>query len=131
MSAFLFKACGLAVISAMLIMLLKKWGADHAVLLKVASGIALAAVCFGAVSPVVEYVRELGAVGEESGLYESVEFMLRVLAVAVVTHICATICRDCGEATLASYVELGGKVEILVLSLPMVKQIIDLSVGML
>ena len=127
----MFKACGLAVISAMLIMLLKKWGADHAVLLKVASGIALAAVCFGAVSPVVEYVRELGAVGEESGLYESVEFMLRVLAVAVVTHICATICRDCGEATLASYVELGGKVEILVLSLPMVKQIIDLSVGML
>lgn len=131
MSAFLFKACGLAVTSAMLIMLLRKWGAEHSLLLKVAAGIAMAAVCFGAVSPVVEYIRELGAMGEENGLADAVELMLRVLAVAIVTHVCATICRDCGEGTLASYVELGGKVEILILSLPMVKQIIDLSVGML
>ena len=131
MSELLFKVCGLATVSAMLIMLLKKWGADHAVLLKVASGIALAAVCFGAVSPVIEYLRELGEFGEESGLTESVEFMLRALAVAIVAHITATVCRDCGENTLASYVELGGKVEILLLSLPMIKQIIDLSVGMI
>ena len=128
MSAFLFKVCGLAVISAMLIMLLRRWGADHALLLKIAAGVALSGVCFGAVAPVVEYVRELG---EGSNLQDSVEFMLRVLAVAIITHICATICRDCGENTLASYVELGGKVEILVLSLPMIKGIIDLSVGML
>ena len=131
MSAFLFKVCGLATVSAMLVMLLRKWGADHAMLLKVAAGIALAAVCYGAVSPVIEYARELGGMVEGSALHESVELMLRVVAVAIVTHVCATVCRDCGENTIAYYVELGGKVEILILSLPMVKRIIVLSVGML
>ncbi len=127
----MFKVCGLATVSVMLILLLRKWGADYATLLKVASGIALAAVCLGAVSPVVEYARDLGSMVEGSTLHESVELMLRVVAVAIVTHVCATICRDCGENTIAYYVELGGKVEMLVLSLPMVKRIIDLSVGML
>jgi len=60
-----------------------------------------------------------------------VEGMLRVLAVAMVTHICATICRDCGEATLGGYLELGGKVEIIVLTLPMIKDIVGTMVGIL
>ena len=131
MSATLFKICGIAIISAMLTVLLRKWGADLSVLVKIASGIVLASLCFSAVAPIVEYVKELAAINEGSGLSESVEFMLQVLAVAIVTHICATVCRDCGETTVASYVELGGKGEILLLSLPMVKRIIDLAVEML
>ena len=131
MGELIFKVCGLAVTSAMLVSLLKKWNVDLSVYLKIGAGIALAAVCFGAVAPVVEYIRELAGLYEDSGMVTSVELMLRVLAVAIVTHICANICRDCGEGTLGSYVELGGKVEIIILSLPMVKQIIELSVGMI
>ena len=128
MSEFLFKVCGLAVLSAMLVSLLKKWGADMAVVLKIAAGIALAATCFGAVSPIVEYLAEISV---SYDVVEAAGFMLRVLAVALVTHICANICRDCGESTLASYMELGGKVEIILLSLPAIKKIIETAVGMI
>ena len=64
-------------------------------------------------------------------LSESVELMLRVLATAIVTHVCAAVCRDSGEGTIGSYVEIGGKVEIVLLTLPMIKKIIDLAVGMI
>jgi stage III sporulation protein AD len=57
--------------------------------------------------------------------------MLRVLAVAIVTHVCANICRDCGEGTVAGYLEIGGKVEIIALSLPTLKRLIELAVGMI
>ena len=50
MSELMFKACGIAAIASMLILLVKKWGSDLAVLLKIASSITLAALCFGALS---------------------------------------------------------------------------------
>ena len=131
MSEFIFKICGLALISVMLILLVKKWGNELSVLLKIASGVVLASVCFGAVSPLVEYVKELAATVGSSDLSESVELMLRVLATAIVTHVCASVCRDSGEATVGSYVEIGGKVEMILLTLPMIKKIIDLTVGMI
>lgn len=128
MSEYLFKLFGLALIAAMLITLFRKWGSDFSTLFKVAAGVLVAAVCVGGIAPIVEYVRELG---EAELPWETVEGMLRVLAVAMVTHICATICRDCGEATLGGYLELGGKVEIIVLTLPMIKEIVEVTVGIL
>ena len=129
MSELLLKVCGIALVAAMLALVLRKWGAEQALLLRSAAGVVLAAVCLGALSPVVEYIRELGELG--GGLDFAVTLMLRVLSVAMITHICATICRDCGEGTLASYVELGGKVEIIILSLPAVEEVVELAVGVL
>ncbi len=131
MGELLFKICALGAVSSMLILLVKKWGGEVGTLLKVASGIAVAAVCYGAVSPIVEYVRELSALGEQAAIAEACELLLRVLAVATVTHISANICKDCGEVTLSSYVELGGKAEIIIMCLPMIKSIIDLTVELL
>lgn len=131
MSEFIFKICGLAIISVMLILLIKKWGNELSVLLKIASGVLLASVCFGAVSPLVEYIKELSLTAGSADVAESVELMLRVLATAIVTHVCASVCRDSGEGTIGSYVETGGKVEMILLTLPMIKKIIDLTVGMI
>ena len=131
MSEILFKICALGALSSLLILLIKKWGAEIGVLLKVAAGIAVAAVCFGAVSPIIEYVRELGALAEQSGVDDAAELLLRVLAVATVTHISANICRDCGEATLSAYVEFGGKAEIIILCIPMTKSVIDMTLSLL
>lgn len=129
MSDFIFKICGLALTSALLISLLRKWGADIASLLKLGAGVALAAVCIGAITPIVSFVGEISSGNGE--ILDAAEFMLRVLAVALTVQISANICRDCGEATLASYIELGGKVEIILLSLPLVREIIAISVGMM
>lgn len=128
MSEYLFKVFGVALIAAMMITLFRKWGSDFATLLKVAAGALVAAACVGGIAPIVEYMRSLG---EASLPWETVEGMLRILAVAMVTHICATICRDCGESTLGGYLELGGKVEIIALTLPMIKEIVEVTVGIL
>ena len=131
MSELIFKICGLALVSVMLILLIKKWGNELSTLLKIASGVLLASVCFGALSPLVEYINSLAETVGDAALLESVELMLRVLATAIVTHACASICRDSGEGTIGSYVEIGGKVEIILLTLPTVKKIIDLAVGII
>lgn len=131
MRELLFKVCALGAISSLLILLVKKMGAEIGVLLKVTAGIAVAAICFGAVSPIIEYVRELASFTEQGGIGEAVELLLQVLAVAIVAHISANICRDCGEATLATYVEFGGKAEIIILCLPIIKNVLDMTLSLI
>ena len=128
MSEYLFKLFALALIAAMLITLFRKWGSDFATLLKVTAGALVASAALGGIMPIVEYMRSLG---EASLPWETVEGLLRILAVATVTHICATICRDCGESTLGGYLELGGKVEIIALTLPMIEEIVEVATGIL
>ncbi|MBQ8408791.1 MAG: hypothetical protein IJY39_08005 [Clostridia bacterium] len=128
MEELVFKIFGVALIATMAVMLLKKWGADLAILVRIMAGIVLAGGCCLGLAPIISYLRE---VYETQATATYLTTLLRALCVAVLTHVCASVCRDCGEGTLANYVELGGKAEILMLALPLVREIIGIVTSLL
>ena len=102
MSETLLKIFGVAVICVFLSMILKKSSADASTLLKMIAGVILAAACVSFVSPVVSYVGELCHIsGADSSVSSGVGVLLQTLAVATLAHVCSSICRDCGETSLA------------------------------
>lgn len=67
------------------------------------------------------------------GIYDSVTYgktffpvILKVLAVAYITDFTAQLCRDAGEGTVGSKVELAGKVIIFYLAMPILTAILEL-----
>lgn len=62
---------------------------------------------------------------------EARSILLRSLGLAMATELCAGVCRDSGETALASWVETAGRLEILVLALPLVRAIADAVAGLL
>ena len=52
------------------------------------------------------------------------EIILKGLGIVILTQICADICRDSGEGTLASNIETVGKLELLLLSIPLIEEIL-------
>lgn len=132
MSDILFKLFGGAVLCVLVILILRKESPDSAVTLRMIAGVGLAVACIYAMSPIIQYVNEIGdSFSQGSEIAEVTSVLLKALGVALLTHVCATVCRDSGEASVAYYVELGGKVEIIILSLPLIKQIIDLALEFL
>ena len=57
--------------------------------------------------------------------------MLKGLGAATLTHICSSVCRECGRASLAEYVELAGRLEILLLCLPLISNLLQAASGLL
>ena len=132
MSDTLFKIFGGAVLCVLVILILRKESPDSAITLRMIAGVGLAVTCISAMSPVIEYVNEIGSsFGQGDEIAEAASVLLKALGVCLLTHVCATVCRDSGEGSVAYYVELGGKIEILILSLPLIKQMIDLALGLL
>ncbi len=67
--------------------------------------------------------------GEKMG--ELVSLVMRIIGVGYVFGICADVCRDVGEGSVANAVLAVGRVEILLLSLPALRYVTELVGGMM
>lgn len=119
-----FQAAALAILVASLSSVLKECGARGALPVSLTGGLALFFFVFFRYAEPLAFLRTLA---EEAGLAEGFSAILRMMAVGCITHIAGDTCRDMGEASLAARVELCGRAEILLLSLPLVKELVALA----
>ena len=75
-------------------------------------------------APVLARVEALFALAEAGELAAPI---LRALGIALICELTAILCRDLGERGLAQGVQLFGKLEIILLSLPLLDQILDIA----
>ncbi len=121
MNGLLLKACGIAIISLALLLSLRSLKSDSAMFVRVALVISATAAVLGMIVPAVNFAKlQLDASGEN----EYGKAMLKALGITYLTFICSSVCRDCGEASVASGVEAVGKAELVLLALPFLKQIL-------
>ena len=93
-----------------------------------AAGVLIFVYIIEGITPFIEFIRVSAA---ETGVESYFTLMLKALAVSMCCKMSADICRDCGESTLASRVELAGKAGIVIISLPVVQQLLTLAKDML
>ena len=76
------------------------------------------------ISPVIKFLNSI--MGQTLPL-EYMEIILKTLAIAYMTQISGELCRECGENSIAFGIETVGKIEIVVLSLPLINNVITMS----
>ncbi|MBR5615856.1 MAG: hypothetical protein IKW66_03455 [Clostridia bacterium] len=121
------RLCGGALLCAVAIVLLKSAG-GNVLPLQWTGTVVLTGASLLMLAPVIAWVGELC---EGQGMGEMASLMLKGLGVALLTQFCADLCRQSGEAPLANSVEMAGKAELLLLCLPMLRDLIDVAGEML
>jgi stage III sporulation protein AD len=76
---------------------------------------------------VLEELEELFSQAGIEGEYVAILF--RSVAAALVTRLCAQLCRDGGSQALAATVELAGAVTALLIALPLLRAVLSLLTG--
>ncbi len=120
----IIKILGVAIMCACVAAVIKSTNKDFGSIVKVVSAAILAGGVIICASPLIEFITDISE-GSQINTYLSV--MLKALGIAFLTHICASVCRDCGEQTIAGYAELAGKIEMLIISLPLIEDLIKIS----
>lgn len=115
---------GVALLSVMMILLLREWRPTMAVPLRLGVVLLLTVAAVGLFVPVVSRVRALLSFAPEGALTAP---LLRAAGVALISELSASFCRDLGENSVAEGVLLFGRLEILVLCLPLVDALIDIA----
>ena len=118
------RLCMLAITALSLTVVIRQWKSDFLPFVRLAAALIFSALIITAASPIVTYLRELMQ-NTAAASYASV--MLKALGIAVLSQCCSEICKECGENGISNGVELIGKVEILLLCLPLINDILTLA----
>ncbi len=118
----LFTVVAVVLISAVMILLVKKYSPEYALVVTiVTSGTVL---IFLAVA-LKEILGSITDIFDKSGLDKGVfKLVLKALGLCYLSEFASDVCRDFGQTSLASKVELAGKISIVALTFPLIGQIL-------
>lgn len=120
----IFQVAGVGILSVMLILCVKEMRSTLAPPLRLASTLLLFGAAMLLYLPAVERIRALFSL---AGASDYATPVLRATGIALICELSATFCRDLGENTVANGILLFGKLEILVLSMPLVDMVLEIA----
>ena len=123
-----FKAGALAFLSLVVIVLLRQWKPEWSSLLRIAAAVLLLGVVLTTMAKLLEEIRDVGGQALPDG---TLSLLFKAMGIAFLTQIGASVCRDCGENGLATWVEMAGKIEILLLSFPLIRDVLSEATALL
>lgn len=119
-----FQVTGLCVVAALLALVLKKGSPELALLLALAAATAVLISLSEALRELASFLREAGSV---SGLSSDLLLPLyKTVGISLVVRVGGSLCRDAGESALAAVVETAGAVCALLVSLPLLRAVLNL-----
>lgn len=121
---------GVATVGLTALLILRAYKPEWAPFLRMAVTVVALGLTVALASTVLTYITDLAsATGALEG--EEWSLLLKALGVAFLTETAASVCRDSGETGLATWVETAGKLEILLLSFPLIRTVMDTVTALL
>ena len=125
----LLQVIGIAVSVIAILAVLRSERPEMATLLSLAAGLLLFFIILQPLGQVLDLIGELAAEARLSLPF--LVILLRVIGVTYLVELAADVARDSGESAIASRIELAGRVVILVLAVPIVRQVADTIIALL
>lgn len=114
----LIKIVAIGIIGTFLSLLIKQYRPDMAVAVPILTTVAILALCIPYLSDVINICQSIATyTGINS---EHIKTVLKIISVAYICQFASDICKDAGETSISGKIELGGKLTIITLMMPVV-----------
>ncbi len=80
-------------------------------------------------SAVIDFIKTFSQKADIDSTY--IAILLKIVGIAYISEFGAEVCKDAGESSIASKIELAGKVTIVVLAVPIITSLLDLVVKLI
>jgi stage III sporulation protein AD len=122
----IMKIVMVGIIASVLAVLLKEEKPEIAMVVSIVTGLVIFIFLITKLHSVMSVLKYFASKANIDVLYFST--ILKVIAIAYITEFGAQICRDAGEGSIASKVELAGKVLIMVIAIPILAALMDIMI---
>ncbi len=119
----------IGIIAGVLVVAIKQKQPEIGMQVSIVAGLIIFIYALDYLVTAVDYIRDV--VLRYDIPYESITIVLKIIGIAYVCEFAVQILKDTGESSLASKVELAGRVFIIVLSLPIMTSFLNMVLGLL
>ena len=123
------KIIGVGLPALIIIIVLKQYKPEFTVYVSIIAG---AIILFMVISKLSAIVALLTNLSNKTGVgSEFLKILLKITGIAILTEFAVSICKDSGETAIASKIDLGGKIIIISISIPIITALLELIISIL
>ncbi|WP_343206477.1 stage III sporulation protein AD [Bacillus sp. B15-48] len=114
---------GIALVATFLALILKEQKPNFAFLVVVFTGCVIFLFLVDQIKLIINMIQTLAITANVNLIY--VDTILKIIGIAYIAEFAAQITKDAGQGSLASKIELGGKILILAMAIPILSVLIE------
>lgn len=123
------KIIGVGLTSLVIIIILKQYRPEYAVYVSMIAGIF---ILFFALNKITGIINLLQSISDKTYINKQfLGILLKITGIAFLTEFAVSICSDAGEKAIASKIEIGSKVIIISMSIPIISSLLELIIEIL
>lgn len=125
----LIKIIGIGFITVILTIILKEYKKDFALYVILIGGALILYLSFDTLMSVIGFLEDLSSKGKLDNSF--ISLLLKITGISILSEFAVSICKDAGEASVASKIDLGGKVIVISLSIPVIGNALEQLLSLL
>lgn len=125
----IIKLIGIGLIALVIIIIVKQYKPEFVIYVELAAGVLILSMAFDGISQIVNIVQSYSQKISVNNKF--VTIILKITGIAILAEFATSICKDAGEAAIASKIDLGSKVMIITTSIPIISSLLEVILRVL
>jgi stage III sporulation protein AD len=125
----IIKIIGVGLISLIIIIIIRQYKPEFTLYVSLLAGAIILLFLMDKISGIVDLLTSLS--NKASINNEFLKLLIKITGIAFLTEFAVSICKDTGESAIANKVDMGGKVIIVSMSIPIISSLLETIVKIL
>ena len=125
----IIKIIAVGLIAVIIVIIIKQYKPEFAIYVSIITGAIILYMIFGKLQGIINLLQNISSkVGVNS---QFLSLLLKITGIAFLAEFAINICKDAGEGAIASKIEIGSKVIIVSMSIPIISSLLDVILKLL
>ena len=125
----IIKIVGIGLIALVIAIILKQYRPEYAIYVSIVAGILILVFIMSKITGIINLLKSISDKTYINKQFLSI--LLKITGIAIITEFAVSICTDAGEKAIASKIEIGSKVIIIAMSMPIISSLLELIIQIL
>ena len=125
----IIKIVGIGLIALVIIILLKQYKPEFAIYISMLTGVLILILIMDKLTGIVNLIQAI--VNQSYINTEFIALLIKITGIAFLSEFAVSICKDAGEAAIASKIEVGSKIIIISMAIPILSSLLELILKLL
>lgn len=125
----IIKIIGIALIALIIIIMLKQYRPGYAIFISILTGILILFLVMDRLTGIINLIESIQ--DKFSINTQFIALLIKITGIAFLSEFAISVCKDSGEAAIASKIEIGSKIIIISMSVPIISSLLEIILKIL
>ena len=125
----IIKIIGIALIALIIIIMLKQYRPEYAIFISILTGILILFLVMDRLTGIINLIESIQ--DKFSINTQFIALLIKITGIAFLSEFAIRVCKDSGEAAIASKIEIGSKIIIISMSVPIISSLLEIILKIL